>query len=52
MRQQNNDWLLIIGFIIFAIVVVAVNTWNTVQVCKGQDVYWVNGTQFTCKLFK
>lgn len=25
MRQQNNDWLLIIAFIIFAIVVVAVN---------------------------
>lgn len=49
MRQQNNGWLLIIAFIIF---VVAVNTWNTVQVCKGQDVYWVNGTQFTCKLFK
>jgi hypothetical protein len=49
MRQQNNDWLLIIAFIIF---VVAVNTWNTVQVCKDQDVYWVNGTQFTCKLFK
>jgi hypothetical protein len=52
MRQQNNDWLLIIGFIIFAIFVVAVNTWNTVQVCKDQDVYLVNGTQFTCKLFK
>lgn len=52
MRQQNNDWLLIIAFIIFAIVVVAVNTWNTKQICKTADVYWINGTQYSCKLFK
>ncbi|ENW78646.1 hypothetical protein F909_03608 [Acinetobacter sp. ANC 3929] len=52
MRQKNNDWLLIIAFIVFVIFAVAINTWNTVQVCKGQDVYWVNGTQHTCKFFK
>lgn len=52
MRQQNNDWLLIIAFIIFAIVVVAVNTWNTKQICKTADVYWIKGTQYSCKWFK
>ncbi|VXA55450.1 conserved hypothetical protein [Acinetobacter proteolyticus] len=52
MRQKNNDWLLIIAFIVFVIFAVAINTWNTVQVCKGQDVYWVNGTQYTCRWLK
>ncbi len=52
MRKQNNDWLWILGFVLFAALALAVNTWNTIQVCKNQDVYWVNGTQHTCKLFK
>ncbi|WP_171076748.1 hypothetical protein [Acinetobacter sp. Ver3] len=52
MKRRNNDWLWIAGFILLMMLVVAVNTWNTVQVCKSQDVYWVNGTQHTCKLFK
>lgn len=52
MKHRNKDWLWIVGFIVLAILAVAINTWNTVQVCKSQDVYWVNGTQHTCKLFK
>ncbi|WP_167353043.1 hypothetical protein [Acinetobacter proteolyticus] len=52
MRRNNNEWLFILIFIVLAIVAVAINTWNTVQVCKDQDVYWVNGTQHICKLFK
>lgn len=52
MKRRNNDWLWIAGFILLMILAVAVNTWNTVQVCKSQDVYWVNGTQHTRKLFK
>ncbi|WP_171479078.1 hypothetical protein [Acinetobacter haemolyticus] len=52
MRKRNDDWLWIVGFIVCVVLAVAVNTWNTTQVCKNQDVYWVNGTQHTCTLFK
>ncbi len=52
MRKRNNNWLWIVGFIVSVILAVAVNTWNTNQLCKTQDVYWVNGTQHTCTLFK
>lgn len=50
--MRNNNWIGIIAFIVLMIIGVAVNTWNTIQVCKNQDVYWVEGTQYTCKFFK
>lgn len=52
MKHRNNDWLWIIGFIALVIICIAINFWNMVQVCKKQDVYWVKGTQHTCKPFK
>ncbi|MFT4021992.1 MAG: hypothetical protein QM666_10790 [Acinetobacter sp.] len=52
MRKRNDDWIWVVGFIVVLILAAAVNVWNTVNVCKNQDVYWVNGTQHTCKPFK
>ena len=50
--KRDNDWIWIICILMVVVIAIAVNTWNRVQVCKSQDVYWVNGTQYTCKLFK
>lgn len=47
-----NEWLWVVGFIVMLILSVATSVWNTRQVCKNQDVYWVDGTQYTCKLMK
>ena len=52
MRQRNNDWFFILVFVLFAAAIMAANTWNIFQVCKAADVYWVSGTQYTCKWFK
>ena len=52
MRRNNNDWIIILGFIILAILTIAFNTWNAVQVCKTTEVYLVGGTQYSCKLLK
>lgn len=52
MRQQNNNWLWVLVFLVFALVAGLINGWNTIQVCKTHDVYWVKGTQYSCKFFK
>ncbi|MDQ9009017.1 hypothetical protein RFI36_04770 [Acinetobacter gerneri] len=52
MRRNNKQWLYVVAFIVFAICAVTFNAYNTIQVCKTQDVYWVSGTQHTCKWFK
>lgn len=52
MRQKNNDWVYIAVFIVLAILCLALNTYNAVQVCKTADVYWVKGTQYSCRWLK
>lgn len=52
MRQQNNNWLWVLIFLVFALAAGLVNGLNTLQVCKTHDVYWVKGTQYSCKFFK
>lgn len=51
-RKKDRSWLVIGAFVVFAVIALALNGYNTVQVCKTQDVYWVSGTQYSCKWFK
>lgn len=50
--RRDNDWIWVLVMIAFALFAVATNAWNTYQVCKSSDVFWVSGTQYTCTLFK
>jgi len=52
MRQKNNDWFYIAVFIVLAILGFGMNAYNARQICKTADVYWVNGTQYTCRWLK
>lgn len=52
MRRNDNSWMWVVLFIIATILTATVNVWNTIQVCKSNDVYWVSGTQYSCNWIK
>lgn len=52
MRRKQNDWGLIVVIIIVVFLGIGFSVFNTVAVCKTHDVYWVNGTQYSCAWLK
>ncbi len=48
MGRNQSNWLLIVLLIMLVFLGVGFSIFNTIEVCKTQDIYWVNGTQYTC----
>ncbi|WP_171258923.1 hypothetical protein [Acinetobacter pittii] len=52
MGRNQTNWFLIVLIIIVVFLGIGFSVFNTVQVCKTRDVYWVNGTQYSCAWLK
>ena len=51
-KKKDKSWLYVVVFMVFVVVALTLKAFNTIQVCKTQDVFWVSGTQYTCEWFK
>ncbi|EXC78393.1 hypothetical protein J709_0282 [Acinetobacter baumannii 7893] len=52
MGRNQTNWLLIVLLIMLVFLGVGFSIFNSIEVCKTHDIYWVNGTQYSCAWVK
>lgn len=52
MGRNQTNWLLIVLLIMLVFLGVGLSIFNSIEVCKTHDIYWVNGTQYSCAWVK
>jgi len=49
---MQNEHFLILVIVVLVFLGIGFSVFNTIEVCKTHDIYWVSGTQYSCSWFK